>query len=484
MADEATLQRWLKDLNKGLDERLVTIDLYRDYYEGRHRSMFETAKYRQEFGLLTRGIHINFCLLVVDAARERLTIDGFRLGSQAANDSAWRLWQSNKLDARSDIAHTEALINGLAYLLVAPNPDMQKRDTPKIVVEDARQTIVAYDPEDTDRRTAGFKRVVGDDGYELGWLYLPEGIYKFRGRTKFTLGTRRGEKYWQRREVPGEDWPLRNPIALVPLVPIVNNPTIQNDGRSELQSVIAIQDMLNKLAADLVIASEFVAYPQRYATGVEVEMDAAGNPINPFQGGANRFIITEGENATFGQFPEGSLAPYVNAIEMFTQQIATITKTPPHYLLGQSGTFPSGESLKATETGLVSKVKQEQRFFGQGWEEAMVLAMKMAGVNVANPEAAEVVWHDPENRIQSELTDAVTKEQSIGVPFEFLMEKLGYTQTQIQRMKVMRLQESLQNQAPLVVNAQNPQPPPFVSRTNPPVQQPPAASANGNRPAA
>jgi hypothetical protein len=60
------------------------------------------------------------------------------------------------------------------------------------------------------------------------------------------------------------------------------------------------------------------------------------------------------------------------------QHVAAQTRTPPHYLLGQSGAFPSGESLKATETGLVAKVKRKQTTFGETWEEAMRLAFLLS----------------------------------------------------------------------------------------------------------
>ena len=54
---------------------------------------------------------------------------------------------------------------------------------------------------------------------------------------------------------------------------------------------------------------------------------------------------------------------------MLIQHVAAQTRTPPHYLLGAMGSFPSGESLKATETGLVAKVRRKMLSFGEGWEE-------------------------------------------------------------------------------------------------------------------
>lgn len=441
-------QYWLNRLNIAIDARWWTLMHYDNYYEGRHNSMFQSRKYREEFGYLARGICVNFCGLVVDAERERLTVDGFRFGDDAVNGRAWDIWQRSRMDARADIAITDALRFGVSYLMVAPG----KPGKAKITVESPLDTVVAHDPEDPDIRLAALKRVLDDDGFELAWLYMPNAIYKFRSQAKRTTGTARAAEYWTPRRVPGEAWPLSNPLGVVPVIPLLNNPTSKYQGRSELQNVIPIQDLLNKEAADLLIASEFVAYPQRYAIGLEAPVDpTTGEPVEPFKAGVNRLWMTEGENVTFGQFPAGSLDPYVKVIEMHTQQIATITKTPPHYLLGSRGSFPSGESLKATETGLVSKARQAQRFFGEPIEEAVSLALKLENVTLTDEQLAETVWRDPENRIQGELTDAVLKESTLGVPFEMLMEKLGYSQIQIARMKVARMQETVRTGAALTL---------------------------------
>ena len=70
---------------------------------------------------------------------------------------------------------------------------------------------------------------------------------------------------------------------------------------------------------------------------------------------------------------------------MLIQHVAAQTRTPPHYLLGAMGSFPSGESLKATETGLVAKVRRKMLSFGEGWEEAMRLAFAVEGEPTRKP---------------------------------------------------------------------------------------------------
>ena len=78
-------------------------------------------------------------------------------------------------------------------------------------------------------------------------------------------------------------------------------------------------------------------------------------------------------------------------------------------LLGECGAFPSGDSLKSTETGLVRKPKARARAFGESWEE--VLRLGLAGMEDARAadSSLEVIWADPETKGLGELVDAVSE---------------------------------------------------------------------------
>src|SRR5262249_25743582 len=119
--------------------------------------------------------------------------------------------------------------------------------------------------------------------------------------------------------------------------------------------------------------------------------------------------------------------------QSFIQHIAAQTRTPPHYLLGAMGSFPSGESLKATETGLVAKVKRKQLAFGEGWEEAMRLAFMVAGDARADSWDCETIWMNPESRWVAGVPDAAVKMDPIGVPRPALWAFIGATPQEIER---------------------------------------------------
>jgi Phage portal protein, SPP1 Gp6-like len=418
-------ENWRDTLLAGLAARMPQLRRCDDYYIGKHRMAFTTAQFRETFGSLFSAFADNWCDLVVDASAERLRVEGFRFGPDSdADDDAWEIWQRNKLDAEANMAHTDAIKLGCTYALIGADDGGKAT----IQVEPADQAIVYVDPAMGRHRLAGLRMWTDEWGVGHCVLYTPSEIVWWRRESE--------NAEWQPEEVGSGG----NPLGVVPLVPLVNAPSLSNRlGRSDIERVMPLQDAVNKLCGDMIVASEFAAYPQRWATGIELPTNPeTGDKMAPnFLGGADRVWGVEEENAKFGNFMVSDLGIYVRAIEMAIQHIAAQTRTPPHYLLGSTGTFPSGESLKATETGLVAKVRNKMLSFGEGWEETMRLAFAVEGdQSRAEMTAVETIWANPESRIVAETVDAATKLASIGVPRPALWEYVGASPQQIERWKV------------------------------------------------
>ncbi len=443
---------WIDRLWTSLRERAKRIQLYEDYYNGKQDLRFTTVKARETFGDQFRGFADNFCMLVVDAVEERLKVRGFRIGDATETDKdAAAIWAANDMDAQSQLAHTEALVNEEAYAIVWSAPDDRE---PVISVESPFEVVCEYDALYRRRRTAALK--VWWSSETLHWyavLYRPETVVKYVSKAEHKDGNARGSnkaEFWVPWLIDGELWPLPNPLGVVPVVPLVNMPRLgpSQRGTSELAAIIPLQDALNKTVFDQLIASEFAAYPQRYMIGVSLPTDEAGNATPPFKSGVDRLWIIETDegamlNPVIGQFPAANLEPYVNAVNQYVTHIAAITKTPRHYLIDPGGgTNLSGETIKALEAGLVSKTRRKQRIFGESWEEVMGIAMRVKNggrVTRDDERAAEVEWYDPETRTESQHVDALVKLGSppISVPKEQLWRDAGYTEAQIERFKAM-----------------------------------------------
>jgi hypothetical protein len=419
---------WADRLTKKLNQRRLKLDRLETYYAGRTPLAYATSRFRMEFGTMLAAINDNWCQLVVSAVEERLNVEGFRLGDdESADADAWRIWQANNMDEDSQIAHIEALKLGEAHAIVwKPTPDA----LPVITIEHPMHVCVELDPENRSKRLAAVKAWKDEVHGQCATVFLPDGIWKFR----------KGRGGWEPRLVDGEEWPIPNEWGVVPVVPIPNRPGLLEETCSEIENILSKQDMINKLMADMIVAAEYGAFRQRWATGVEIPKGADGNEIEGFDSAVDRLWHVSDPAAKFGEFEQTDLKIYVSAIEMLVQHIASQTATPPHYLLS-TGVLPSGESLRAAEAPLVAKARRKQRVFGGAWEEVIRIALLMEGREVVGQVAT--VWADPESRTESEHVDAVMKMKSLDVPTQQLWELLGFTPQQIDRFKSMRLDDSL-----------------------------------------
>lgn len=480
MADIAVVNaqaatEYLPQLDFELRKRAPEIELWERYYEGVHRLAFATSRFRQTFGNLFHEFADNWMSLIVDASVERLNIQGFRFASDTGKDAAyegdadaWAMFRDNLLDAQSDIAHTEAVKLGKAYLIVDPH-DLTDLGNPTITVEHPAQVTCAYRAGNRLRRLAAIKEWTDHSGYVYANIYTPDAVYRFQtnediksnagydayGAWGGLLGIYGnifpqdylgppaaflGEKVkWIPRQ-DGQPFIVPHDLGVVPVIPLENNPSLKVGGRSDIAPIIPIQDALNKLVMDMIIASEFASFGQRWATGIEIPKDPeTGQPLNNqrFLAAVSRLWTSEDPETKFGQFEASDLGNYVKAIEMFIQHVAAVTRTPPHYLLGQAGSFPSGDSLAATETGLVAKVKRKMTNFSPAWEEAIRLAFRAKG-DPRGKQPAETVWADPEQRIRAARIDGAVKMSTLGVPQDAVWEEIGASPSQIARWHDMR----------------------------------------------
>jgi hypothetical protein len=426
-----TVGYWLGRLSAALDAQAAQAAVFTAYDEGAHPLQFATSKFRETFGSLFAEFADNWCPVVVDSSNERLQVQGFRFGGEnryEGDRAAWDIWQQNFLDADSGLAHREAIKAGTSYVIV------DQGEPPRITVESPVEVIVAHAPGDRRRRVAALKRWIDYDRIHHATVYLPEGTFRFRTREAVEVGQ---EVRWESDDPERVSNPFGN---IIPVIPIRNNPSMIQGGRSDLAVVIDLQNAVNKIVTDMMVASEYAAFRQRWATGIEIPIDPdTGRPNSePYLSSISRVWTVPDETARFGEFNVTDLGNYVKAVETLIQHLAAQTRTPPHYLTAGLGQWPSGDSLKASETGLVAKVRRKQVDFGEAWEEAMRLAFLVAGdAERASAIDAEVIWADPEFRTEGERVDALVKMATLRVPDEAIWQRWGASPQEIERWTAM-----------------------------------------------
>jgi hypothetical protein len=429
---------------KGQSDEIPGLDQLQAYAENRAPLPHVPGVDPHEAQQWMKDARTNWAALVIDSPAERLGVDGFRFGEESgADDEANRIWQENSMDAESDLVHYGALSQRRSFVLVEEG----ENGRPRLLHKSARQIAVAYDPHDPRKIAAGLYLYLDPwTGNARATVWTPDDFYELAsntGEVSFPMGVARLDG-WDMWALPsGTPSEGKNPWGEVPIVPFVNRRNRRTSGFAEHEDILSIQNRINTSVIQLMAAGRYGAFRQRWAAGLEVDEDpATGQKIQPFKLDIKSLWTTDDAEVNFGEFAATDLRPYVAAVSAAVQDLAAISKTPPHYLLGQVVNV-SGDALKAAETGLASKVKAKKREFGESWERVMRLAFKILGDGRATEADAETIWADSESRTVSELADAAVKKAAAGVPWRQRMEDMQYTPQQIDRMEIDRAADAL-----------------------------------------
>lgn len=442
-------QALAKKLEDRLDARAARIRPWNAYYKGEHNLGFASERFKAAFGGLFKSFSDNWCEVVCDAPTERLEVLGFRIGDGAGGDvpqeadkQARDIWQRCGMDAESKVGHLEGSVKARFHTLVWADDPTSADPQPDISIEDATQMIVAYEPGSRRRRAAALKKWDGEDGWLYCTLYLADELWKFRrpavqaagiilppGLTLHEWGPRFDDEAQVR---------IDNPLGKVPVVEFTNRRRLTDHPTPEHKTVMPLQDAVNKLIADMMVAAEAGAFPARWGTGIDLPKDPkTGQEIDDaelWKLSLSKLLRASNKDARFGNFDAADLRNFVAGVELLVTHIAAQTRTPPHYLLGKMANL-SGEALAAAETGLVSKCHDKTVYYGESWEETMRLAFAVIDDKRADVYNAETIWADVEHVTDAARSDAAIKKKQAGVPWRQRMEDMGYTQTQIDRME-------------------------------------------------
>ncbi|MFF8942835.1 phage portal protein [Streptomyces sp. NPDC014864] len=443
-------------LENELLRRRPHIQRHADYYRGRQRLAFASDQFRKFHGERYHDFADNWTQVVADSPVERLTVNGVQpSGMTEADKESWRVWQMNALDADSQLGFLGAVNSARSFVLVWGNPD--DPETPEVTFEDAAQCIIAYEPGSRRKRRAALKR--WDDGFSsYATLYLPDEVWKFE-RPIIYMPQRTPQmqsvedemkREWTPREL-AEPNPQPNPMGVVPMVELPNRPSLSDEPISDIAGVVAMQDAVNLLWAQLFTAADYASFPQRIVLGAEVPeipiLDDKGQivgsrPVDLERFAVDRVMFFTGDDVKVTEWTAANLEAYTSVIEVAVGHIAAQTRTPQHYLIGKMANL-SGDALIAAETGLVKRVEEKQIWFGQALREMFrLIALAQGDEGKAKAIASgQVLWADSQSRSIAQLTDSLLKLKQIGFPFEFLAQRFGLTPTEVADLMDMRDKE-------------------------------------------
>jgi hypothetical protein len=391
------------------------------YYEGNQPTVYLTQRLREIF----RGVDLvfteNWCSVVVDACKDRITLNGFDVKDSRVQKILDQAWAENELGIEASDIHETALVCGEAYLIVWPNEETGQAEA---YYNDPQMVAVLYDAEKPRVKRCAGKMWEHADGTARMTLYYPDHLEYYESKQKFQDVS--SVNAFQPMLAEGANWPT-NDYGEVPVFCFKPNRKMLSD----LQNVIPVQNGVNKLLADMLVAAEYGAFRQRWViTGSEMEGKVSSQPgemmqIPPGDG--------EEQDAEVGEFGITELKNYLDAIDNLSAAIGKVTSTPRHYFFSQGGD-PSGEALIAMEAPLNKKAQKRIDRFASTWREAAAFMALIGGLTIQATEI-EPLFEKPETVQPKTEAEIVKINVEAGMPLTTALREAGWSEAKIAQME-------------------------------------------------
>lgn len=407
-----------------LSRKVDTYSTLFKYADGEQPLIYSSSRLKEAFNRLDAKFNQNWMAVVIDTALDRLSFSGWSTKSPEENGLLADLYATHKLQLESYDVHRAALITHEAYVIA------WKDETGQIEVyyNDPRLVHVFYNPESPKKKTFAAKWYQGQDGRYYLTLYYPDRLEYFVTRQVIRSGIPSSAQAFIPADIPFAP----NPYGVIP---VFHFQISRRANGGELFGIITLQDAVNKLFADMMIAAEFGAFKQRWiiTTADTSALKNAPNEIWAIPPG-------EGTQTQVGEFAETDLNIFLNAIDKLANSIAIISRTPKHYFM-QTGSNISGEALLAMESPLVAKVERFQRSLSTTWEElGIFLYMLETGITLS-PKEIDVTWQ-PAQAVQPK-TEAETIKTNVeaGLPLKTALRWAGKAEDEIEQIELEKAEE-------------------------------------------
>ena len=401
------------------------VALYRKYLLGEHEVYLTETQ--QKMLNVTGKKHATFSAdytdMVVRMFGERLVVEQITAIPPQKTDNAgdvptdededdpaqeWvdRLLKKNRFDALQADTHETAPGEGDAFVIVDFDKERQcARMNYNEAFDGDVGVIPIYSRRDSSKMLAAAKVFyIGREKKQVN-IYYADRIEKYQSDETGMSLTQMG---------PPEKW-----LGGFPVYQFANRKKRgRSTGISELQKMISLQDILNRVLVSMTMASEFSGFQVLFALGFEPPAQVLPGDVIYYKGVASE----DRENVDLKALTQGTLTAYIEQINKLIDLIADITQTPIASVLGSS---PSGEALKQRETWLLTKIRGAHIKFGNVWEDVLMAChrVEMAYKATGKPPAIEMfdcVWRDASVRADGDVI------QQAGMVFDKVQNKELY----------------------------------------------------------
>lgn len=410
---------------KALNAKTNTYKTLWQYYDGDHPLVYTNKRLEEIFAGLDAKFIENWCAVVVDSIADRVILSGFTAGDDGTTQKLDALWDSVELNLEADDAHLCTFVTGEAFLIVWPDEDNQIQ----AYYNDSRLCHVFYDAENPRKKSFATKWWDDVNGYRRLTLYYPD-------RLEYYVSNKKAENISSAKAFQLDE---KMPTAENPYkeIPVFHFRTERRTIKSELDNAIPLQNGINKLLLDMMVAAEYGAFRQKWVISNAQNLGKLKNAPNEIWDLPSGDGV--GQQTQVGEFSATDLSNYLEAIDKLAQAIGIITRTPKHYFFAQGGD-PSGEALIAMEAPLNKKAQDRIARLTSTWRKVAAFALQVQGVAV--PETTITPVFEKPETVQPR-TQAETREigARTGIPLTTLLRDEGWSEEQLRQMEDDKAQE-------------------------------------------
>lgn len=420
------------ELRRGLallDERPALLGGLRQAWRGERPAAYLSAESRRALDDRLGRLGVNYPRLAVEALADRMRLAGVELGDRPV----WETFTRAGGRELAELVHTDRLLYGSAYVTVWAT----EQGRPTLTGDSPFDMAHAADPATGAVRWAVRRWRVDPETVAVA-VMTAEHVVEYRASSG--ADTLPPTAYRRHRGVD-------NPLAVVPVVPFVRRSSLADPvtGSSAVADLLDLTDAAAKVLGDALVTSEYYARPRRWATGLEIEEDENGHPVDPF--GTGRFLQSEDPETKFGQLDGLRLDGYGDLLATISQSVGALSGLPPHYL-GLHGDQPaSADGIRAAEAQLVARAETEKSRTADEWGRVAVLLDAVARGVPVDPELdgrAVVTWSPSETSTPAMDADAAAKLRGIGLPLAAVLgDTLHYAPDRVRELVELARDESV-----------------------------------------
>lgn len=365
-------------------ERQTVVKPFHDYYRGNQPLKFATADFKRKYGQIVAGVRENICVASVTGFVDEIEItewSGGTIDDELVAD----------LERLADLVFTELMRCGDAFIIVAERADGSRLP----IYQPANTVVPVVDDDDPTRLQHAVKIWDASDNFGYATVYYGDHLERYRtvkpvrdsnSKSKLSMPTK--SDGWVEYDPDGDDgWFQEHNFGGVPVVWFKFDADDHwGWGNSILSDVTPIQDLLNKVTADLAVLAESYSRPLYYILKMKPSdaLPASNRSMHPLAGAITndtpsdlsarpgmsnqapfsptrqQIMAIEGEGPV-GQFTPADIAKLIELRADLRQSVSTVTGLPQYIFTPTSGDVPSGESLKVVSRRQAAVIRRATR---------------------------------------------------------------------------------------------------------------------------